>query len=125
MNPKGTKIELEYWRRHNEKRRLNPEFRKKQRAWCKAWREKNKERIREYSRVYARDYVKLPHVYPKYIARIITRNAILSGRLKRKACEKCGVKKTEAHHPDYARPLYVKWLCKRCHRELHSRKITD
>jgi hypothetical protein len=25
----------------------------------------------------------------------------------------------DAHHPDYQRPDYVQWLCKRCHMRLH------
>lgn len=31
-------------------------------------------------------------------------------------CEGCGLKKKlEKHHPDYAKPLLVVWLCKPCH----------
>jgi hypothetical protein len=38
------------------------------------------------------------------------------------ACEQCGrVGKVDAHHPDYARPLEVMWLCRRCHFRLHAR----
>jgi len=39
-------------------------------------------------------------------------------------CEKCG-KKAEAHHLDYNKPLIVKWLCFKHHRELHINYLQD
>lgn len=44
---------------------------------------------------------------------------IVSGKWKRKPCEKCGQIKAEAHHDDYLKPLDVKWLCKTHHMERH------
>lgn len=39
---------------------------------------------------------------------------------KPELCVGCqGVKKLEAHHPDYEQPLLVKWLCKACHTKQH------
>jgi len=36
------------------------------------------------------------------------------------ACQRCGaVSELDGHHPDYALPLVVVWLCRRCHRRLH------
>jgi len=45
------------------------------------------------------------------------RNAIRRGDLVRPdTCSECGaVGKIEASHDDYARPLDVEWLCRRCH----------
>lgn len=45
------------------------------------------------------------------------RNAIRRGDLVRPdTCSRCGiVGKIEASHDDYARPLDVEWLCRRCH----------
>lgn len=34
-------------------------------------------------------------------------------------CERCRKKKTLAHHEDYARPLDVMWLCRKCHQRRH------
>lgn len=52
--------------------------------------------------------------------RSITNHAIRDGKLKRKPCKVCG-KTAEAHHPDYSKPLLVKWLCLKHHRDEHKR----
>lgn len=44
-------------------------------------------------------------------------------KIQRQPCEVCGNKKSEAHHEDYSRPLDVRWLCFKCHRQWH--KIHD
>ena len=41
------------------------------------------------------------------------------GHLLASPCAYCGDPYVQAHHPDYARPRLVIWLCKRCHRVLH------
>jgi hypothetical protein len=43
--------------------------------------------------------------------------AVRNGRLVRPStCDDCGAPGwIEAHHDDYSRPLYVRWLCKPCH----------
>ena len=46
--------------------------------------------------------------------------AIREGRIVNpKLCANCLANKSEAHHPDYAKPLSVVWLCRKCHRCLH------
>lgn len=50
-------------------------------------------------------------------------NALRSGKLIRLPCEMCGNTKSQAHHPDYRRKLYVKWLCFKHHREIHGQKV--
>src|SRR5438477_31914 len=49
----------------------------------------------------------------KVAARAAVRNAVLAGKLIRPgACAHCGAAcRPAAHHPDYARPLDVVWLC--------------
>jgi hypothetical protein len=54
--------------------------------------------------------------------RIMARDYWLRGKLRQKPCRHCGESKTERHHPDYARPLYVIWLCRPCHLRLHANK---
>lgn len=46
--------------------------------------------------------------------------ALLTGKLEKKPCEKCGsVKRVHAHHHDYSKPLDVTWLCPGCHGKEH------
>lgn len=55
----------------------------------------------------------------KTAAHMAVRNALRSGHLKRKSCEKCGAAKAEAHHENYEVPLDVIWVCRECHRDIH------
>jgi hypothetical protein len=57
----------------------------------------------------------------KIMARVMVHDRIKSGKLARQSCEVCGNAKVDAHHDDYARPLDVRWLCRRHHREHHAR----
>lgn len=60
--------------------------------------------------------------YPEKIkAKSSVQNAIKTGRLKRKRCEKCRKSPAEAHHDDYSKPLHVRWLCKKHHVEHHKK----
>jgi len=45
-------------------------------------------------------------------------HAVKKGLLIRQPCFICG-EKSEAHHPDYSRPLDVVWLCASHHRQAH------
>jgi hypothetical protein len=45
--------------------------------------------------------------------------AMKNGVLVRQPCFICG-DKSEAHHPDYSRPLDVVWLCPPHHRQAHN-----
>ena len=76
-------------------------------AYCRQWR-KHHPLTREQRR--------------KNNVRRIARGYWLRGKLRQKPCRHCGESKTERHHPDYARPLYVIWLCRPCHLKLHANK---
>lgn len=59
----------------------------------------------------------------KIAARKAVFRAIHSGKLQKERCAFCGSVNTQAHHPDYAKPLQVVWVCSKCHREqFHPRK---
>ena len=46
--------------------------------------------------------------------------AIKSGELRRQPCEVCGESRTDAHHDSYDKPLDVRFLCARHHRQRHA-----
>lgn len=46
-------------------------------------------------------------------------NALRRGDLVKRPCERCGELKVVGHHDDYDRPLDVRWLCERHHKEWH------
>lgn len=51
----------------------------------------------------------------------LVRRAVLSGKLKKLPCEKCGTsEKVHGHHDDYNKPLDVRWLCAKHHSEHHK-----
>lgn len=55
----------------------------------------------------------------KALAHRRVEKAILTGRLEKQLCERCGADRVEAHHDDYSRPLDVMWLCSMHHKERH------
>jgi hypothetical protein len=60
----------------------------------------------------------------KHGARMQVRDALRAGTLVRQPCEVCGTKANiEAHHDDYAKPLDVRWLCRKHHAALHRAPI--
>lgn len=45
-------------------------------------------------------------------------HALRIGELTRQPCETCGtLEGVEMHHPDYSKPLKVRWFCQPHHRE--------
>lgn len=36
-------------------------------------------------------------------------------------CELCSAEDTQMHHPNYAQPLNVIWLCRPCHLAIHTK----
>lgn len=90
-------------------------------------REANVEQIREYDRTrhlasekreQRRRWAKAnPH---KISAQKKAQRAIALGELTKQPCEACGEAKVDAHHDDYTKPLAVRWLCRRHHRQHHA-----
>lgn len=60
----------------------------------------------------------------KVRARQLVHKALRKGKLiKPLNCNNCLlIKKLEAHHPDYSKPLKVMWLCKLCHNRIEFMK---
>lgn len=74
------------------------------REYQKSWRHRNPMTREQRFRSNARSYL---HVYLK------------RGQIVRQPCEACG-DVAQPHHPDYSKPLQVRWLCKFHHQELHN-----
>lgn len=121
-----------------EWRKKNPEKAQKQ---DQVYRKKYKKRRNEYSKKYYQQHKdnlefkknrnrrSLEYYYrhkDRVRCRQKTKQAIQKGILtKPPFCENydnsesCS-DKIVAHHPDYSKPLKVKWLCEKCHNELHE-----
>jgi hypothetical protein len=59
--------------------------------------------------------------------RVMAHDAVRAGKLIRPSfCPICGIsnkiKRIEAHHDDYFRPLEVKWMCSQCHADYHAKE---
>jgi len=101
-----------------------------QRIWRETHREEKRESDKEYHRQrralglenkteeYRIWRAKNPLAYK---AQMILNYKIKSGEIKRGCCSVCGVEKAQGHHPDYTKPLEVRWLCPIHHAILHAK----
>jgi hypothetical protein len=94
------------------------DVRQNRKAKADYYREYDRERSKEPKRIKAisRSARKDP---VKYHARITLQNAVARGKVTRQPCEQCGDVRTDAHHPDYTKPLEVVWLCRKHHMAVH------
>jgi ribosomal protein S27AE len=58
-------------------------------------------------------------------AHYMVQGAIRKGTLIKSPCEKCSNEKVHAHHDDYTKPLIIRWLCAKCHKEHHTKLLYD
>lgn len=105
-----------------------------------SWKLKNPHYFRDFERAHPRDrkeylrlYYRSKHplrniVYKKISkeerlrrtkirARGVVYINLRNGKLIKLPCSVCGSVKSEAHHPDYSKPLEVEWYCKKHHLE--------
>lgn len=47
-------------------------------------------------------------------------SALKRGLIHKQPCEVCGDARADAHHDDYMRPIDVRWLCRRHHKQHHA-----
>ena len=135
------KKQLEYSRAyraaHREKdregcRKYYAAHRKECCEYSRKYRAAHREKQCEYERVYrATHRQKLYETTRKYraahpehfAAKKVVECAVQDGTLVRApVCMDCGKwYLTEAHHPNYSKPLDVIWLCRECHRLAHRK----
>lgn len=75
-----------------------------------------------YARQWRKCHPRTDEQRRKHSARMLAWRYSLRDKLRQKPCRHCGESKSERHHPDYARPLYVAWLCRPCHLKVHAAK---
>jgi hypothetical protein len=106
-------------------------------AYMHQWRRRNLDRARAKARLQNRRrrawtlaYSRTPEHQRKQAIRKVTYWAVKTGLLPAKdRCERCGATAAQArlerHHPDYSRPLWIRWLCTTCHGEAHRKLRPD
>jgi hypothetical protein len=87
------------------------------RAVQKRWKHANKAKLAAAMSSYR---ISTPERRLKDLARKMLSLAVAAGWTERQPCEVCG-QPAQAHHPDYAKPLEVRWLCPTHHRALHRK----
>ena len=78
------------------------------------WQSDNSDKVRRYQLNWRKKNPK------KYRAHRKLGLALKQGKLIKQPCEKCSNSVTEGHHDSYDKPLDVRWLCEKCHREHHK-----
>jgi hypothetical protein len=75
----------------------------------------------EINRKAAKKYADLsPEEKKKRVIRETTRRAVKKGLIPWGPCDQCGSIHSQIHHPDYNKPMEIRWLCSLCHgREQH------
>ena len=101
-----------------KERYYNPLFSEKIKEYERK-RFKNPERKKKIAEYQKKRREKYPR---KNYARSKIGNLIRYEKIKREPCEICASEKAQAHHLDYRKPLHIKWLCFKHHREEHGQK---
>jgi len=102
--------------------------------WYRDYRAKNRKHLRKYNAEYNSLWRKKNGYHSekkwkknnkdKCRAQEKARYALEKGILRKGVCEMCGDKKAVMHHPDYTKPLFIQWLCRIHHSEIHYTKST-
>ena len=98
---------------------MSPEARARRKIYLKQYGARADVKARNRAR--AKRYYHDPRLRLRWVARWMFKDAVISGKLHRVPCVKCGATKAQGHHEDYSKPLVVIWLCDPCHRAEHKR----
>jgi hypothetical protein len=87
------------------------------------YRDRNREKYREIVRKSLAKFRNKKYSESDYLkkkARTEFNNKRINKKINSKECVFCKKEKTEGHHPDYSNPLFVYWMCKKCHSIFHE-----
>lgn len=102
---------------------------------CKIDVRQNYEKNTEYYKQYYKIRMSTPDIYNKHLEsgrkyqkkypwkrriRVMSYRLLLSGKIKRNPCEKCGSNESQMHHFGYECPYNITWFCKKHHEEWHK-----
>ena len=88
-------------------------------AKVRGWARRTRARRVSFYRLYDKNRLRIPKPPEKVFARNTLNHAIEHGKVTRQSCTQCGQQDAQAHHPDYAQPLQVVWLCWTHHMQIH------
>lgn len=102
-------------RKRYQKRKNNPEYKKRVKETLRLWYKNNRARANELNKAYYKRHG-LPRNINRKLSESIPNN-----------CEICNVEKSKVfalhgHHENYSKPFNVKWICPSCHGKLHLKK---
>ena len=105
-------------------------IRERQKETWQRYADENGEKLKEKNRVRRIATVQQASAYreaykakyaPKVNAKNVVWSHLLTGRLQKMPCEICADPVSDAHHDDYAKPLEIRWLCRRHHAQWHAK----
>jgi hypothetical protein len=88
------------------------------------WRDNHRAKHAAYMRNWRASHPLTAEQRRKMNCRSYAKVYLQRGKLERQPCAECGAP-AEMHHPDYAQPLRVIWLCRQHHLVFHGKSVRE
>ena len=101
------------------------QWKQKHRDTNRRWKQRHRETVRRWKREYYQKHreqiLKKQEKKQKVNRKLVNAQRLAEKHISLgKTCENCeSTEGLERHHPDYDKPLDVRTLCKKCHRNIH------